>query len=42
VAIGWSPDRGAIVVTAFCEMPGITGDERNAIIAEVGRIAVEV
>jgi beta-lactamase class A len=42
VAIAWSPDRGAIVVTAFVEMPGISGDDRNAIIAEIGRVAVEV
>lgn len=42
VAVAWSPDRGAIIVTAFCEMPGISGDERNAVIAEIGRIAVEV
>ena len=42
VAVGWSPDRGAIIVSAFVEMPGISGDERNAIIAEIGRIAVEV
>ena len=42
VAVAWSPDRGAIVVTAFCEMPGISGDERNAVIAEIGRIAAEV
>lgn len=41
VAIAWSPDRGAIVVTAFCEIPGISGDERNAVIAEIGRIAAE-
>ncbi|WP_119258834.1 BKC/GPC family carbapenem-hydrolyzing class A beta-lactamase [Shinella zoogloeoides] len=42
VAVAWSPDRGAIVVTAFCEIPGISGDERNAVIAEIGRIAAEV
>lgn len=42
VAVGWSPDRGAIIVSAFVEMPGISGDERNAVIAEIGRIAVEV
>ena len=40
--VDWSPDRGALIVTAFCEMPGISGDERNAVIAEIGRIAVEV
>ncbi|MBN9057064.1 MAG: BKC/GPC family carbapenem-hydrolyzing class A beta-lactamase [Rhizobiales bacterium] len=42
VAVAWSPDRGAIVVTAFCEIPGISGDARNAVIAEIGRIAAEV
>ena len=42
VAVAWSPDRGAIIVTAFCEIPGISGDERNALIAEIGRIAVDV
>lgn len=41
VAIAWSPDRGAVVVTAFCEIPGISGDERNAVIAEIGRIAAD-
>lgn len=42
VAVGWSPDRGAIIVTAFVEIPGISGDERNAVIAEIGRIAAQV
>ncbi|MCR6498819.1 BKC/GPC family carbapenem-hydrolyzing class A beta-lactamase [Shinella sp. CPCC 101442] len=42
IAIAWSPNRGAIVVTAFVEIPGISGDERNAVIAEIGRIATEV
>ena len=42
VAIAWSPNRGAIIVSAFVEMPGISGDERNAVIAEIGRIAAEV
>ncbi|MCF3641682.1 class A beta-lactamase [Rhizobium sp. TRM95111] len=42
VAIGWSPDRGAVLVVVFYEVPGISGDERNAVIAEVGRISVEV
>ena len=41
IAVTWTPDRGAIIVTAFCEIPGISGDERNAVIAEIGRIAVE-
>nr|WP_298095621.1 BKC/GPC family carbapenem-hydrolyzing class A beta-lactamase [uncultured Shinella sp.] len=42
VAVAWSPNRGAIVVSAFVEMPGISGDERNALIAEIGRIAAAV
>jgi beta-lactamase class A len=41
IAITWSPDRGAIIVTAFCEIPGISSDERNAVIAEIGRIATD-
>lgn len=42
VAVAWSPNHGAIVVSAFVEMPGISGDERNALIAEIGRIAAAV
>jgi len=42
VAVAWSPNRGAIVVSAFVEMPGISGDARNALIAEIGRIAAAV
>ncbi|WP_313522669.1 BKC/GPC family carbapenem-hydrolyzing class A beta-lactamase [Shinella sp.] len=42
VAVAWSPNRGAIVVSAFVEMPDISGDERNTIIAEIGRIAAAV
>lgn len=42
VAVAWSPNRGAIVVSAYVEMPGISGDERNALIAEIGRIAAAV
>lgn len=42
VAVAWSPDRGAVIVAAFCEIPGISGDARNAVIAEIGRIAAEV
>ena len=42
IAIGWSPDRGAVLVVVFYEVPGITGGERDAVIAEGGRIAVEV
>ena len=42
IAVAWSPDRGAIIVSAFVEIPGISGDERSALIADIGRIAAEV
>ncbi|MFT4183269.1 MAG: class A beta-lactamase [Rhizobium sp.] len=42
VAILWPPDRAPIIVTAFCEIPSIDGDERNAVIAEIGRIAARI
>ena len=42
VAVAWSPDRGAVLVTCYCEMPGISPDQRNAVHAAVGRIAAQV
>ncbi|WP_163269113.1 class A beta-lactamase [Chelativorans alearense] len=42
IGVAWPPDRAPIVVTAYCELPAISGDERNAVIAEIGRIAAQV
>lgn len=42
IGVAWPPDRGPIIVTAYCEIPSISGDKRNAVLAEVGRIAAEV
>jgi beta-lactamase class A len=42
VAIAWSPDRGAVIVTAFCEIPSVSEDERSAVLAEIGRIAAQL
>jgi beta-lactamase class A len=42
VAVIWPADRPPLIVTAYCEIPGITGDQRNAVIAEIGRIAAAV
>ncbi len=42
VAVAWSPDRGAVLVTCYCEMPGISPEQRNAVHAAVGRIAAQV
>jgi beta-lactamase class A len=39
VAVVWPTDRPPLIVTAYCEIPGIAGDQRNAVIAEIGRIA---
>ncbi len=41
-AVAWSPNRGAIVVATYCEIPTISADERNAVVAEVGRIVAEL
>lgn len=42
IAAAWSPDRGAIVVATYCEIPTISANERNAVVAEVGRIVAEL
>lgn len=42
IAVLWPSKRAPIIVTAYCEIPAITADERNAIIAEIGRIAAEI
>lgn len=42
IAVIWPPDRAPIIVTAYCEIPAIDADERNAIIAEIGRIAARI
>jgi len=41
VAVAWTPDRGAIVVTAYCELPSKTPEQRSAVIAEIGRIVAQ-
>jgi beta-lactamase class A len=42
VAIVWPADQTPIIVTAYCEIPSISADERNAVIAEIGRIASQI
>ncbi|PRD40908.1 class A beta-lactamase [Phyllobacterium phragmitis] len=42
IAIAWSPDRGAVIVAAYCEIPSVSEEERGAVLAEVGRIAAQV
>lgn len=42
VAIAWSPDRGAVIVTAYCEIPSVSEEERSAVLAEIGRIAAQL
>jgi beta-lactamase class A len=42
IAVIWPPDRAPIIIAAYCEVPAVQGDQRNAIIAEIGRIASRV
>jgi beta-lactamase class A len=42
IGVAWPQDRAPVIVTAYCEMPGITADQRNAAIAEIGRIASQL
>lgn len=42
IAVAWPPDRAPIIVTAYCEIPAISADQRNAVIAEIGRIASRI
>ncbi len=42
IAVLWPANRAPILVTAYCEIPEIAAGERNAIIAEIGRIAAAI
>ncbi|MGR6430981.1 class A beta-lactamase [Rhizobium sp. PAMB 3174] len=42
IAVAWPTDRPPVIVTAYCEIPKIESSERDAVIAEIGRIASEV
>src|SRR5262245_14459035 len=42
IAALWPPDRAPLLVTVYCEIPSIPADERNAVIAEIGRIAAQI
>jgi beta-lactamase class A len=39
VAVLWRPDASPMIVTAYCQIPTITADQRNAVLAEIGKIA---
>lgn len=38
VAVAWTPQRGAVIVTAYCELPSKSMAQQNPVIAEIGRI----
>jgi beta-lactamase class A len=42
IAVIWPPDRAPLIVTVYCEIPKISSSERDAAIAEIGRIAAQV
>jgi beta-lactamase class A len=42
IAIVWPPDRGPLVVTAYYAESAATDDEREQVLAEVGRLAIGI
>jgi beta-lactamase class A len=42
IGIAWPPDRGTVIAAAYCELPSISAEERDAVLAEVGRVAAQV
>jgi beta-lactamase class A len=42
VAIVWPPQRKPLLVTAYYAESAVDADQRNAVLAEVGRIAASV
>jgi beta-lactamase class A len=42
IAVAWPSDRPPVIVTAYCEIPKIESPKRDAVIAEIGRIASDV
>ncbi len=42
IAVLWPPGRAPIIVAAYCKIPSISNDERNAVHAEIGRIAAQI
>ncbi|HEY8614179.1 MAG TPA: class A beta-lactamase [Roseomonas sp.] len=42
IAVIWPPGRAPIIVAAYYTGARASGDERNAVLAEVGRLAMEV
>ena len=39
VAVVCPTDRPPLIISAYCEIPGIRAEQRNAIVAEIGRVA---
>lgn len=42
IGVAWPLDRGPVIVAAYCQMPSISAEERNAVLAEAGRIGAQV
>jgi beta-lactamase class A len=42
IAVVWPANRAPMIVTAYCEIPSTSADQRNAVIAEIGRIASQI
>jgi beta-lactamase class A len=39
VAVAWRANWSPMIISAYCQIPAITADQRNAVLAEIGRIA---
>ncbi len=42
IGIAWPADRGPVIIAAYYEAPSVAAGTRNAVLAEVGRIAAQV
>ncbi|WP_428481695.1 class A beta-lactamase [Pyruvatibacter mobilis] len=41
IGVIWPLGHGPLIIAAYCDMPSITGDARNAVFAEVAKLAVQ-
>jgi beta-lactamase class A len=42
IAVAWPAERGPVIVTAYCELPSQSFEQRNPVVAEIGRIVSQV
>ncbi|KGM35378.1 class A beta-lactamase [Inquilinus limosus] len=42
IAVAWPVDRGPVLVAAYCELPSLTFEQRNPVVAEIGGIVARL